>query len=470
MKKAVLTRADVTSYALSQGMLTMAQSMLTVYFTMFMTDYLKIPALMIGTAMLAAKTIDFLVNLCAGPIVEKSSMKHGKYVSWLRILRFTLFIGLIILMTDTTWLIKSPLVRILIVCCGYCLFHGSMDFNITVRGALIPKMAGANMEDRRRLTARQTQAGAAATIISSAITLPIITWFAPKFGESAGYTITTVLYITGFFICCTWFIRRASRFDPPDPHAASRKTATIREMAHSIITNRQMIILVFIYTFFGIGNEIYNGVTAYYFSVVTGNFSMLTVALTCRSIVSFLASLCVPALGRKIGKKASLALGMGLSACSLLGIRAFALQNIWFMIICMCLAQSGTYIYRSFGVNYYLDCGEYGYYKTGVDNRTIAASVMNIPTKVGFAIGGALTGYGLAWAGYSGPDMAVTGAFVSRYMTLLGLIPGILMEISAVMAIICYKLTDQEAAFYAKANADRESQAQGEQRTMAGNN
>ena len=43
------------------------------------------------------------------------------------------------------------------------------------------------------------------------------------------------------------------------------------------------------------------------------------------------------------------------------------------------------------------------------------------------------------------------------------------MGISAVMAIICYKLTDQEAAFYAKANADRESQAQGEQRTMAGN-
>ena len=60
-------------------------------------------------------------------------------------------------------------------------------------------MAGANMEDRRRLTARQTQAGAAATIISSAITLPIITGLLRNSGESAGYTITTVLYITGFF-------------------------------------------------------------------------------------------------------------------------------------------------------------------------------------------------------------------------------------------------------------------------------
>ena len=77
--------------------------------------------------------------------------------------------------------------------------------------------------------------------------------------------------------------------------------------------------------FFRYWNEIYNGVTAYYFSVVTGNFSMLTIALTCRSIFAFLASLCVPALGRKIGKRGSLAVGMGLYACSMLGIWAFGL-------------------------------------------------------------------------------------------------------------------------------------------------
>ena len=77
MKKPILTNLDINAYALSQGMLMMAHTMLTVYFTMFMTDYLKIPALMIGTAMLVVKTIDFLINLCAGPIVEKTNMKHG---------------------------------------------------------------------------------------------------------------------------------------------------------------------------------------------------------------------------------------------------------------------------------------------------------------------------------------------------------------------------------------------------------
>ena len=91
------------------------------------------------------------------------------------------------------------------------------------------------MEDRRRLTTRQVQVGAATSIIASAITLPIITWFAPYFGESAGYTITTAIYATGFFICCTYFYpKRSAVFDPPDPHAASRKTATIREMVNSI--------------------------------------------------------------------------------------------------------------------------------------------------------------------------------------------------------------------------------------------
>ena len=185
---------------------------------------------------------------------------------------------------------------------------------------------------------------------------------------------------------------------------------------------------------------------------------MLTIALTCRSIFAFLASLCVPALGRKIGKRGSLAVGMGLYACSMLGIWAFGLHSVWIMIVCMCLAQGGCYMYQSFGVNYYLDCGEYGYYVTGQDNRTFAVSIMNLPTKIGFAIGGSLVGYGLAWAGYEA-GMAVTETFVSRYMMVLGLFPAIFMILAAILGIVGYKLTDAEAKKYAEANEAREKAA-----------
>ena len=225
-------------------------------------------------------------------------------------------------------------------------------------------------------------------------------------------------------------------------------------MIMSILTNKQMIILVIIYSSFTIGTQIYTGLTAYYFKVVTGQFGMMTIALTARSIVGFLASLCVPAIGRKMGKKGAMVIGMGMYAFSCLFCWLFGIKSIWIFIVLMCTAQAAQYVYQSLTANYYLDCGEYGYYSTGKDNRTMALSVMNIPTKIGFAIGGALIGYGLDWAGYTA-GMEVTDVFVNKYMIVVGLLPAVFMFVSVVLAIVGYKLTDAEAKRYAEANAAR---------------
>ena len=457
MGKPKLTSLDINIYALAQGTLTMAFTVQTLYLTLFMTDYLGISAALVGTSMLIAKTFDFIVSLVAGIIIEKSNFKHGKYISWLRMLTATLFFGMLIQMFDTSGIIGSEVGKTIVVCLGYCMFHGSMNFNATARGAMIPKMCGADMEARKTLTTRQAQVGAVVSILGSAIILPVITSTGEVLGESWGYFAATVLFSTIFLICNLIFVKRAARFDPPGEQSG-KKVPTVGEMLKSIATNKQMIILVVIFSLFTIGTQIYTGVTAYYFRVVTGQFEMMTVALTARSIVGFLASLCVPAIGRKFGKKGAMVIGMSLYGISALGTWMFGLNSMWFVIVFMCTAQSAQYIYMSMTANYYLDCGEYGYYVTGQDNRTFAVSIMNLPTKIGFAIGGSLVGYGLAWAGYEA-GMAVTETFVSRYMMVLGLFPAIFMILAAILSIVGYKLTDAEAKKYAEANEAREKAA-----------
>jgi Na+/melibiose symporter-like transporter len=109
----------------------------------------------------------------------------------------------------------------------------------------------------------------------------------------------------------------------------------------------------------------------------------------------------------------------------------------------------------------YLDCGEYGYYKSGVDNRTMAVTVMNWPTKIGFMFGGSIVGYMLAWAGYdaAGGVNGAQGAFadMGKFMTTMGIIPAIGAGIAAVCIFLFYKLDDKTAAEYAKANVEREA-------------
>ena len=132
--------------------------------------------------------------------------------------------------------------------------------------------------------------------------------------------------------------------------------------------------------------------------------------------------------------------------------------NVTVMGVCMCLKNAAMYLYMSFNANYYLDCGEYGYYTTGVDNRTMAVTVMNWPSKIGFAFGGSLVGLAIAWAGYQAPAGGGVGTFASmdRFMTVIGLIPGLLALTGAVGIALLFKLTDEQAAMYAKANLERE--------------
>lgn len=465
--KPKLTNGIINSYALANGLNTMAFTVPTLYLSMFMTDYLGINPVAMGTGMLIAKTVDFIVSIVAGIIIEKSNMKHGKYLSWIRLLTVTLFFGNIIQMLDTSAFVGNSTLRLIIVMVAYMMFHCSMNFYATTRAAMIPKLAGANMEDRKKLTARQGQVAAGVSIIGSAIILPIVTFVGKVSGNDAlGYFVAAFIFSALFVIVNLFFIKQATPFDPPAAAGApAKQTPTVKQIVSSVVTNKQMLILFLGFVCFTIGTQIYTGVLTYFFRV-TGNFSKYTIAQTARAICAFLMSMIAPSIGRKIGKKGALVAGWIVYALGCLMIWAFGLKgdgtaNLIVVIVGMCVCQSAMYLYTVFTANYYLDCGEYGYYATGVDNRTMAVTVMNWPTKIGFAVGGSLVGYVLAWAGYVAPvgDTPAYFTNMGRYMQVLGLVPAICMVAGAVVILCFYKLTDAQAAEYTKLNAEREAAA-----------
>ena len=466
-KKPQLTNSIINLNALSNGFNTMAFGVTGLYMTMFMTDYLGISPVAMGTGMLIAKTFDFIISLVAGIIIEKVNMKHGKYLSWLRLLTVTLFFGNSVIMLDTTSFIPNPTGRLILVMIGYMMFHGSMNFNATARAAMIPKLAGADMEARKKITARQGQVGAAISIISSAITLPCVQLVQKLTGsETLGYFLVPVVFHLGFVVTNIMYVKQAAPFDPPVEKAAAAKSRpSIGQMVSSLVSNKQMLILFVAFTINGIGGQLYAGVTTYFFRV-TGSFSSYTIVLTARSITAFLASLVAPSIGRKLGKKGALVIGWLLTVFAGVVIWLFALNkdgsaNVLAMAFAMCLKQCAMYLYFVFTANYWLDCGEYGYYTSGIDNRTMAVTCMNWPTKISMALGGSLVGYGIAWAGYQPPVDGAMASFSSmgRFMTIIGLLPSLFLAVGIVVIALLYKLTDSQAAEYAKLNAEREAAA-----------
>ncbi len=457
--KGNLKEREILSYALPAAVSSMVHLPSTQYGMMFMTEYLGISAAAMATAMLITKLMDYLVSIFAGSIIEKThSKKYGKYALWLRITTFTLFFGALFQLVNTTGLISSPIARLLFVSIFYCCLHFGMNFRATSQGGLLQRMAGPSMEDRKRLNARMGQFSMAVTIISGATTIPMIQFFGKTFGEANGYAAMVLIFGVVFLLLSFFMLFPImNKYDPPRDRAEISKTPSIGQMFKSIITNKQMVIMFLISTSMTVGTQVYTPLMAYYFKVVTGNLSGMTLVLTLQGVCAFLFSLVAPSIAKKVGKKGTLIFSSGLFIVCYLGIFLFALKYHWAMILFACLIQCANAIYRCFSTNYFLDCGEYGYYTTGQDNRTMALTVMNWPIKIGFLAGGAAVGYGLTLIGYT-QGMEITAAFANKFMALFGLLPASFLVITFLLSLFAYKLTDEQAEFYAAENVKREAE------------
>ncbi|MGI6659670.1 MAG: MFS transporter [Dethiobacteraceae bacterium] len=88
------------------------------------------------------------------------------------------------------------------------------------------------------------------------------------------------------------------------------------------------------------------------------------------------------------------------------------------------------------------------------DNRTVAMAMNNIPIKIGFALGGAVGTFGLALIGYQ-PGMTATPEFIRSFMWIFGGIPAVCYFLASMVLFFGYKITDEDAAMYARENAAR---------------
>lgn len=424
------------------------------YVTIYMTDHLLISAAVVGTLLLVTRILDFAVSLAAGPIVQRSNLKWGKYRSWLLILRWVVFLGVTLQFTNTSAL-SLPL-RLAIVAIGYCMLHFSMNFTTLAQSGVLMSMAGSSMEDRTSLSTRSIQAATLGRIITSATIIPLINHFTPIVGAANSYIIVAApfsfLYVIGAGIL-------AKAAEPYDNAATNRPvkgrpTPTLKDMVNSVVTNSQLLVYISASTLNMVAGQASMGIATYYFMYVLGNFTLMAVSMTITTVFGFFATLIGPVIGRKLGKKTAIVFGLFGSAICSLGIAFFASSSAAIYIGISCLRSIFMYSYSCFGPNYAIDAAEYGLYTTGKDNRTVAMAMNNIPIKIGFALGGAIGTFGLALIGYQA-GMTATPEFISKFMLIFGGIPAVLYVLGSLTMLFGYKITDEDAAMYARENAAR---------------
>jgi GPH family glycoside/pentoside/hexuronide:cation symporter len=481
-----LKSSEINKYALYGPLSGLGIALPLSYLTAFQTEGLGWSAVLATTVLIGPRIIDFILGVSCGTIMSKVNMKNGRYRSWFMILRWVVALSIIMQFLDTKALPLAA--QILVIFVGYTLLNGSMNFILTAQYGIMFMMGGGSMEDRQKLSIRANQFTMAGTILTSAALIPALqaltksfypnntnpNWYGPT-----AYMILAIICAVFYWIGATCVASAAKEYDKPVPGGAGGPAMKISDVIKGVVTNDQLLVYTLVTTLTSISMFAIMPLGIFYYMYVLGNMMLMPIAMTVSTLFGFVASLIGPQIGRKLGMKRSMVIGMiiaitgnvitanfgGIATPSGLRLAGMDVPVGWVVyLVVMLVASLAMQTYAGFAMQFQVNAGEYGYWKTGKDNRTAAMGLGAIPMKIAMIVGGALGGYALAGIGYQ-PGMGVPGGpafppnFTVNFMRLMGYVPGAISLVALLLFGIGYKITDADAKKYAEENMKKTMQA-----------
>ncbi|MCL1803946.1 MAG: MFS transporter [Eubacteriaceae bacterium] len=364
------------------------------FMNMFMTNFLMMTPIAVAGILTVGRLVDLFVSMISGSIVQKGNLKTGPLRTYILINGPLLAVGnfLIFLNPDV-----SPQMKTVLFLIGYYFRNLPQSFLITASNALVPKVAGANMQDRMALTARKMQGSNSCTIFTSFLTVTLTTYFNERLGPGKGYLVTSLLYCAVHSIIGLIVYIGLAPYDKYDPDLkkveGSSANVKVTHMYADTLKNPQVWILALAGIIAQIAGFTMSPLIAYYYTYVLGNMQYMTLNNTTGSFVGLAVSFLAPPIARRLGKKNSILVSQLGTIIGQLGIFLFTKGNFWVFFAFgiwnrIIMGPAG-----SIGINLWVDAAEYQLYKTGRDSRPFIMSINSICMKIGQMI----SSYTYAW-------------------------------------------------------------------------
>jgi Na+/melibiose symporter-like transporter len=274
-------------YLLTLFAQTMGNMLFTMYLIFYITERMLIGVVMMGTIMLLTRVADGIFGVLAGIIVQKTSLKHGQYRSWLLYTPFLVGLGNLMLFFNPAIPQAVKLIQIFV---GYMAVGAGMSFAQVSQNGLMSKIAGPNIANRLSITAKISQGQQAARIIGAMLAMPLILFF-EKFGVD-GYTITQIIFVLFGVLGQLPLFFKTREYEGHDPNFKSSGAGSVKIGALFVETlkNGQLILLMIADALRYCAALSIVSVAAYYFRYVIQDMGKLTIALTVQSVFGLLGA------------------------------------------------------------------------------------------------------------------------------------------------------------------------------------
>ena len=430
-----LRPSRILGYAAGDAGCNIAFQMTGLFLLVFYTDVVGIKPIHAANIFLFVKIWDAFADLFAGRMVDRTMTRWGKFRPFL--------------LWFSVPLLASNLLCFWIPVDGYGAKLAWATISYALLGLLyslvnIPfgSLAGAmsqNPIDRSRLASGR-MVGSGTTILLLAVVL------APQIKASDNLALTFLVTATVFLVigAILFFITFATARETVIRDVAQ---VSLKQTLQTVTKNGPLARLCASSLFYLTGQNIVSALGIYIANDILsqyagGNWLASVVTIITTGAVIYVAPF-GPLVTRLLGKKRSFMIAaagavVGNMLFFVSGNLIFALVGLFFLGVGMALLNTMTWALEA-------DTVEYGEYQTGIRTEGATYAAFSFIRKVGQAIGAAIAGYALAWAGYNGALKGTgrpqDGAVLDRMQQAAGLLPAVCF-IVALLIMATYPLTE----------------------------
>jgi GPH family glycoside/pentoside/hexuronide:cation symporter len=282
--------------------------------------------------------------------------------------------------------------------------------------------------------------------------------------EQVGFALTVGLFaIVAVVLFLVTFVTTKERVQPkPDPEASF-----VRDLG-DVLTNVPWLIL-FLLGIFTLGYvSVRNGAVVYYFKYYVGEQTMFGIRwtadgfiplfFTSGSIATIVGTMLTAPIARKIGKRVLYIILMGLASVLTIAFYFLSPEDVVAMFVLQILTNMIMGPTAALVFAMYADASDYAEWQTGRRSTGLVFAASSFAQKMGWTIGGTVTGTVLAAFGYQA-NMDQAPSALTGLRLLMSFIPAAGSVLAALLPLV-YTLNDGRMKTI---ESDLEARRRGEQ-------
>jgi len=421
------------------------------YLLIFYTDVYGLPAAAVGTMFLITRVWDSFFDPIVGVIADRTQSKWGKFRPYL--LFVAIPFGVIGVLTFTTpdFGMTGKLIYAYITYSLMMMVYSMINVPYaSLLGVMSPLPADRNTLSTFRMTFAYIGSFIALLMIE-----PLVEFFSKmgggavpnlQLGWQLGVLVIAIMCVLLFFLCFSWTKERVKPIKVEKTPLKVDFKDLLKNKPWWILLGAGISALIF--------NSIRDGATVYYFKyfiqdVVAFKIGPLGTTITLTSLYLVLGQasniigviLAAP-ISNVIGKKNTYIGAMVLATVLSVAFFWFGRENlVWIYIFQFLISICAGSIFPMLW-SMYADCADYSEWKTGNRATGLIFSSSSMSQKFGWTIGGALTGWLLAYFGFQA-NVVQTAEAQEGIRMMLSFLPAIGTVLSVIF-ISFYPLSEKK--------------------------